>query len=314
MVKILVTDPLHPDGIRMLKDAGFEVVEQPDISYEELKKKIKEFNVLVVRSRTKVTKEIIDSAEKLVLIARAGVGLDNIDVKAAQEKGIVVMNAPEAPTYSVAELVIGLMISVLRGIPRGDTALKNGKWIKKQLLGRELNGKTLGIVGFGRIGQEVARRALAFNMKVLAYDVIGELAKKAKELGVEFVGTTREALNKLLKESDIITLHVPLLPSTRHMIGKEEISLMKRGAVIINTSRGGIIDEEALYDALKEGRIAAAALDVFENEPPTGISLKLVQLPNVVATPHIGASTEEAQRKAATIIAQKIIDYFLSKQ
>lgn len=313
-MKILVSDPLHPDGIKMLRDAGFEVIEQPDISYDELKKKIKEFEVLIVRSRTKVTREIIESAEKLTLIARAGVGLDNIDVKAAQEKNIAVINAPEAPTYSVAELVIGLMIAALRGIPRGDMALKEGKWIKKELLGRELNGKTLGIVGFGRIGQEVAKRALAFNMKVLAYDVIGELAKKAEELGVEFVGTTKEALYKLLKESDIITLHVPLLPSTYHMIGRDEISLMKNGAVIINTSRGGIIDEEALYEALKEGKIAAAALDVFENEPPTGVSLKLAQLPNVVATPHIGASTEEAQRKAATIIAQKIIDYFSSKQ
>ena len=313
-MKILVSDPLHPDGIKMLRDAGFEVIEQPDISYDELKEKIKEFEVLIVRSRTKVTREIIESAEKLTLIARAGVGLDNIDVKAAQEKNIAVINAPEAPTYSVAELVIGLMIAALRGIPRGDMALKEGKWIKKELLGRELNGKTLGIVGFGRIGQEVAKRALAFNMKVLAYDVIGELAKKAEELGVEFVGTTKEALYKLLKESDIITLHVPLLPSTYHMIGRDEISLMKNGAVIINTSRGGIIDEKALYEALKEGKIAAAALDVFENEPPTDVSLKLAQLPNVVATPHIGASTEEAQRKAATIIAQKIIDYFSSKQ
>ena len=313
-MKILVSDPLHPDGIKMLRDAGFEVIEQPDISYDELKEKIKDFEVLIVRSRTKVTREIIESAEKLTLIARAGVGLDNIDVKAAQEKNIAVINAPEAPTYSVAELVIGLMIAALRGIPRGDMALKEGKWIKKELLGRELNGKTLGIVGFGRIGQEVAKRALAFNMKVLTYDVIGELAKKAEELGVEFVGTTKEALYKLLKESDIITLHVPLLPSTYHMIGREEISLMKNGAVIINTSRGGIIDEKALYEALKEGKIAAAALDVFENEPPTGVSLKLAQLPNVVATPHIGASTEEAQRKAATIIAQKIIDHFSSKQ
>ncbi len=313
-MKILVSDPLHPDGIKMLRDAGFEVIEQPDISYDELKEKIKDFEVLIVRSRTKVTREIIESAEKLTLIARAGVGLDNIDVKAAQEKNIAVINAPEAPTYSVAELVIGLMIAALRGIPRGDMALKEGKWIKKELLGRELNGKTLGIVGFGRIGQEVAKRALAFNMKVLAYDVIGELAKKAEELGVEFVGTTKEALYKLLKESDIITLHVPLLPSTYHMIGREEISLMKNGAVIINTSRGGIIDEKALYEALKEGKIAAAALDVFENEPPTDVSLKLAQLPNVVATPHIGASTEEAQRKAATIIAQKIIDHFSSKQ
>jgi len=313
-MKILVSDPLHPDGIKMLRDAGFEVIEQPDISYDELKEKIKDFEVLIVRSRTKVTREIIESAEKLTLIARAGVGLDNIDVKAAQEKNIAVINAPEAPTYSVAELVIGLMIAALRGIPRGDMALKEGKWIKKELLGRELNGKTLGIVGFGRIGQEVAKRALAFNMKVLTYDVIGELAKKAEELGVEFVGTTKEALYKLLKESDIITLHVPLLPSTYHMIGREEISLMKNGAVIINTSRGGIIDEKALYEALKEGKIAAAALDVFENEPPTDVSLKLAQLPNVVATPHIGASTEEAQRKAATIIAQKIIDHFSSKQ
>jgi len=313
MKKVLVADPIHPDGIKMLKDAGFEVIEEPDISYEGLKEKIKEFNVLIVRSRTKVTREIIEAAEKLSIIARAGVGLDNIDVKTAQEKNITVVNAPEAPTHSVAELVIGLMIAASRGISKGDAALKEGKWIKKELLGKELNGKTLGIIGFGRIGQEIAKLALAFNMKVLAYDVIEELAKKAEELGVEFVGTTREALNKLLKESDVITLHVPLLPSTRHMIGKEELSMMKKGAVLINTSRGGIIDEEALYEALKQGKLAAAALDVFENEPPKGISLKLAQLPNVVATPHIGASTEEAQRRAATIIAQKVINHFSSK-
>ncbi len=314
MKKVLVADPIHPDGIKMLRDAGFEIVEEPDISYEELKEKIKEFNVLIVRSRTKVTREIIEVAEKLSIIARAGVGLDNIDVKAAQEKNITVVNAPEAPTHSVAELVIGLMIAASRGISRGDAALKEGKWIKKELLGKELNGKILGIIGFGRIGQEIAKLALAFNMKVLAYDVIEKLAKKAEELGVEFVGTTREALNKLLKESDVITLHVPLLPATRHMIGKEELSMMKKNALLINTSRGGIIDEEALYEALRQGKIAAAALDVFENEPPNGISLKLAQLPNVVATPHIGASTEEAQRRAATIIAQKIINHFSSKE
>lgn len=314
MKKVLVTDLIHPDGIKMLRDAGFEVVEEPNISYEELKEKIKEFNVLIVRGRTKVTREIIEAAKKLSIIARAGVGLDNIDLKAAQDKNITIVNAPEAPTHSVAELVIGLMITALRGILRGDAALKEGKWIKKELLGQELNGKILGIIGFGRIGQEIAKLALTFNMKVLAYDVIEELAKKAEELGVEFVGTTKEALNKLLKESDIITLHVPLLPATRHMIGKEELSMMKKNAVLINTSRGGIIDEEALYEALKQRKPAAAALDVFENEPPKGTSLKLAQLPNVVATPHIGASTQEAQRRAATIIAQKIINHFSSNQ
>ncbi len=310
-IRVLVTDPIHKDGIELLKKSGFSVDEKPDISHDELVKIVGDYEVLIVRGRTKVTRDVISVAKKLKVIGRAGVGLDNIDLEAARERGITVFNAPEAASVAVAELVFGLLIAVMRGICLGNAALKRGEWIKAKLMGHELRGKVLGIIGLGRIGTEVAKRAKAFEMYVKAYDVREEARQLAESLGVEFVGTSREAFEELLRTSDIITIHVPLTKDTYHLIGKKELSLMKPNAIIINTSRGGVIDENALYEFLKERKIYAAGLDVFEQEPPR--DLRLVGLPNVVATPHIGASTEEAQRAASITIAERIIQYFGEK-
>ena len=300
-MKVLVCDPIHEDGLKILKDAGFEVDVNPNISYEELKEKVRDYNVLVVRSRTKVTREIIEAGENLRVVGRAGAGIDNIDVEAAKERGIIVLNTPEAPAIAVAELTMGLLLSLARQIPRADRSMKEGKWAKKEFRGWQLNGKTFGIVGLGHIGEKVARLAKAFGMKILITKRTPPSPEILKELEAEFV-----PLDELLRRSDIISLHVPLTPQTRHMIGEREIQLMKDGAFIINTSRGAVIDEKALFNALKSGKLGGAALDVYEIEPPRDYSL--MKLPNVVCTPHIGAQTVEAQRAAATLLAQKIVD------
>ncbi|MEW6222074.1 MAG: hydroxyacid dehydrogenase [Candidatus Hadarchaeota archaeon] len=296
-LKILVADTIHEDGIKLLREIG-EVDVATGLKPAELIDKIKNFDVLVVRSATNVTKEVISAGKQLKFIARAGVGLDNIDVKEAYERKIKVLNAPEAPTIAVAELVLGLMLSFSRKIPRADLSMKQGKWDKKQLMGTQLRGKTLGIIGTGKIGQAVADRAKAFEMNLLLYDVVKN-EDFAKRIGSRYVG-----LETLLKDSDYITIHVPLIPQTTHMVGEKEMSLMKPAAVLINTSRGGVVDEAALVKALEEKRIAGACLDVFEKEPPEGSPLLKFQ--NVVLTPHIGASTEEAQAYAAVVIAQKL--------
>ena len=300
-MKVLVCDPIHEDGIRILKDAGFEVDISPEISYEELKGKVRDYDVLVVRSRTKVTREIIDAGEKLKVVGRAGAGIDNIDVEAAKEKGVKVLNTPEAPAIAVAELTIGLLLSLARQIPRADSSMKEGRWAKKEFRGWQLNGKTLGVVGLGHIGEKVARLAKAFGMKILITKRTPPSPEILRELEAEFV-----PLDELLKRSDIVSLHVPLTSQTYHMIGEREIQLMKDGAFIINTSRGAVIDEKALFKALKSGKLGGAALDVYEVEPPEDYSL--MKLPNVVCTPHIGAQTVEAQRAAATLLAQKIVN------
>ncbi|EHP88261.1 phosphoglycerate dehydrogenase [Methanotorris formicicus] len=297
MVKILVTDPLHEDAIKILKEVG-DVEVATGLSKEELLEKIKDAEVLVVRSGTKVTREVIEHAEKLKVIGRAGVGVDNIDLDTATEKGIIVVNAPDASSISVAELTMGLMLAAARNIPQATESLKRGEWDRKRFKGIELYGKTLGIVGLGRIGQQVAKRAQAFGMNIIAYDpYIPE--EIANSLGIRLV-----SINDLCKESDFITLHVPLTPKTKHMIGKEQIDLMKKNTIIVNCARGGLIDEKALYEALKEKRIRAAALDVFEEEPPK--DNPLLTLDNVIGTPHQGASTEEAQKSAGTIVAEQI--------
>ncbi|HDI11997.1 MAG TPA: hydroxyacid dehydrogenase [Candidatus Bathyarchaeota archaeon] len=300
-MKVLVCDPVHEDGIKILKDAGFKVDVDSNISYEELKGKVRDYNVLIVRSRTKVTREIIEAGENLRVVGRAGAGIDNIDVEAAKEKGIIVLNTPEAPAIAVAELTMGLLLSLARQIPRADRSMKEGKWAKKEFKGWQLNGKTFGIVGLGHIGEKVARLAKAFGMKILITKRTPPSPEILKELEAEFV-----PLDELLRRSDIISLHVPLTPQTRHMIGEREIQLMKNGAFIINTSRGAVIDEKALFNALKSGKLGGAALDVYEIEPPRDYSL--MRLPNIVCTPHIGAQTVEAQRAAATLLAQKIVD------
>jgi D-3-phosphoglycerate dehydrogenase len=299
-LKVLVCDPIDPEGIELLKEFGFEVLVEPEISMEDLKRKVAEYHVLIVRSRTKVTKDVIDAGKNLKIIARAGAGVDNIDVEYAEKKGIQVVCTPEAVATAVAELTMGLILSLARQIPTADRAMKEGRWIKKEIVGWELQGKTIGIIGFGRIGQRVARLAKAFGMKIVVCELNRVPEHLLKELDVEIA-----PLEKLLKKSDIITLHVPLTQETYHMIGKKEIEQMKNGVYVVNTSRGGIIDEKALFEALKTGKIAGAALDVYEKEPPNDFSL--IKLSNVICTPHIGAQTLEAQKYASIMVAQKII-------
>ena len=297
---VLICDQVNPIIKEILEKNGLKVTYEPEITPEQLGEKIGMYEVIVVRSRTKLSKELVEKADKCQIIARVGVGLDNIDEEAAKEKNIRVINAVEGAITAVAELVIGLMLSMAREIPRADREIRNGNWIKKELMGSELKGKYLGIVGLGNIGKRLGRLARALNMNIIGYDVIPIDEEFSKE-----VGLMKADLDTLLSSSDFVSLHVPLLDSTRHMINAEKLATMKKSARIINTSRGGIIDEDALYNALKEGNLAGAALDVFETEPP--ISSKLTSLPNFILTPHIGAQTKEAQLLAANIIAEKII-------
>jgi len=298
--RVLVCDEIDQKGIEIMKKSGLQVDYKPEIRPDELIRSVKDYDILVVRSRTKVTKEVIDANPAMKVIARVGVGLDNIDVKHAESKNIQVINAEVAAMNAVAELVIGLMLSLARNIPVADAGIKNGKWLKKELKGTELKGKYLGIVGVGKIGRRIGRIARGFGMNIIGYDVVPIDQQFAKE-----VGLITTDLSTLLGSADFVTMHVPLTDDTRHMINEEKLNLMKKTAYIINTSRGAVIDEQALYKALKEGRIAGAALDVFEEEPPT--NNELIKLPNVVCTPHIGAQTTEAQELAANVIAEKII-------
>jgi len=302
--KVLVCDSIHDEGIEKLKQAGLEVDVNPTISQEQLRRAVSNYDALIVRSRTRVTKEIIEDGKRLKALGRAGVGLDNIDVEAAEKRGITVLNTPEAPADAVAELTIGLMISLARSIPLADRTMKEGKWIKKELMGWELKGKTLGTVGLGNIGERVARIAKAMGMRILITKRTPPPAELLRELEAEYIPL--KDFSSFLQRSDIVTVHVPLTPETHHMIGAGEIQLMKDGAFLINTSRGAIVDEEALLEALRSGKLGGAALDVYETEPPE--DLALIGLPNVVCTAHIGAQTEEAQRTAAILIAEKIIE------
>jgi len=297
---VLICDQVNTTLKEILEKNGLKVTYEPEITPEQIAEKIGTFEVVVVRSRTKMTRELVEKANKCQIIARVGVGLDNIDQDAAKEKNIRVINAVEGAITAVAELVIGLMLSMAREIPRADREIRNGNWIKKELMGTELKGKYLGIVGLGNIGKRLGRLARALNMNIIGYDVIPIDDEFSKE-----VGLMKADLDTLLSSADYVSFHVPLLDSTRHMINAEKLKMMKNTARIINTARGGVIDEEALYNSLKEGSLAGAALDVFEVEPATGN--KLITLPNFVATPHMGAQTKEAQLLAANIIAEKII-------
>ena len=297
---VLICDQVSPTLQEILEKNGLKVTYEPEITPEQLAEKIGDFQVVVVRSRTKLSRELVEKADECQIIARVGVGLDNIDQEAAKEKNIRVINAVEGAITAVAELVIGLMLSMAREIPRADREIRNGNWIKKELAGSELKGKYLGIIGLGNIGKRLGRLTRALNMNIIGYDVIPIDDEFSKE-----VGLMKADLDTLLSSADYVSLHVPLLDSTHHMINAEKLKLMKNTARIINTSRGGVIDEEALYNSLKEGNIAGAALDVFEVEPATGNNL--TTLPNFVATPHMGAQTKEAQLLAANIIAEKII-------
>ena len=297
---VLVCDQVNPILKEILEKNGLKVTYEPEITPEQITEMIGNFEVVVVRSRTKMTRELIAKADKCKIIARVGIGLDNIDQDAAKEKNIRVINAVEGATTAVAELVIGLMLSMAREIPRADREIRNGNWIKKELMGSELQGKYLGIIGLGNIGKRLGKLAKSLHMNIIGYDVVPIDDEFSKD-----VGLMKADLDTLLSSADYVSLHVPLLESTHHMINAEKLKLMKNTARIINTSRGGVIDEEALYNSLKDGSLAGAALDVFEAEPAIGN--RLITLPNFVATPHMGAQTKEAQLLAANIIAEKII-------
>ena len=297
---VLICDQVDPILNNILQKHGLQVTYEPQITKEEIAQKIGNYDIVIVRSRTTLTKDLIERAVKCKIIARVGVGLDNIDSNFAKTRNIRVINAVEGAMNAVAELVLALMLSMAREIPRADREIRSGNWIKKELMGTELAGKYLGIVGLGNIGKRLARLARALNMNIIGFDVIPIDPEFAKE-----VGLMKADLDTLLQSADYVSLHVPLLDSTKNMINAERISKMKKTAKIINTSRGGTIDEDALYDALKSGNLGGAALDVFEKEPATG--QKLTTLPNVICTPHIGAQTKEAQSLAANVIAEKII-------
>jgi D-3-phosphoglycerate dehydrogenase len=297
---VLICDSINQTGIDILKKAGMKVDYKPNILTDELLSIVKDYQVILVRIRTKITREVIQAASNAKIIARAGVGLDNIEVTAAEEKGIRVVNAPEAAINAVSELTVGNMISLARSIPLADSEMKRGKWIKKNLMGTELSGKYLGIVGVGNIGRNVGRIAKALRMNLIGYDPYPIDRDYIKEVGLIVTD-----LNTLVQSADFITCHVPLLEETKHLFNAELISNMKSTAYIINASRGGVIDETALYNALCNGSIAGAALDVFETEPP--LNNPLIGLSNVICTPHIGAQTKEAQELTSIVIAEKII-------
>ncbi|MCM8785171.1 MAG: phosphoglycerate dehydrogenase [Candidatus Omnitrophica bacterium] len=304
-IKVLITEPFEKEGKEILIKEGFEVNEVGKVSPEELKNIILPYDVLIVRSGTKVTKEVIEKGENLKIIGRAGVGLDNIDIEAATLNGVIVMNAPEGNTISAAEHTIGLIFSLARNIPIANQTLKNGKWEKKKFLGTELYNKTLGIIGLGRIGRRVASIAKGIGMKVIGYDPY------VKEEEIRELGITMLNFDGLLKQSDIITFHLPLTNETYHLIKDKEFEMMKDGVMIVNCARGGIIDEQALIRYLKNGKVKGAALDVFENEPIE--SSPLFEFENVIVTPHLGASTKEAQVSVACQLATQIVDAIKKK-
>jgi D-3-phosphoglycerate dehydrogenase len=305
IMKVLVTDGIAKEAVKMLEDAGHEVkVAEP--TPEELLEMIGEYNGILVRSKTKVRSDAIEKASTLKVIGRAGIGVDNIDIDAAKEKGIKVVNAPSGSTLSVAELAFGHMISLARGIAKGSQGIRSGSWLKKQLKGMELDGKIVGIVGCGRIGQALARRCQAFGMETIGFDPYLPV-DVAKEAGIELV-----EMDDILKRSDFISLHVALTDSTKHMISTTQFDMMKDSAYLVNCARGGVVDEEALYIALKEGKIGGAGLDVFETEPPG--ETKLTELDNLVFTPHIGANTKDAQLKAGTMVAEQVIKVLAGEQ
>ena len=297
---VLICDEVDPILNKILQDNGLKVSYEPEITPEQILEKIHEYHIVIVRSRTTITKEMIDKADKCKIIARVGVGLDNVDQEAAKAKNIRVINAVEGAMNAVAELVLGLMLSLARQTARGDRGIRNEQWLKKELKGTELRGKYLGIIGLGNIGKRLGRLAHALNMNIIGYDVVPIDEEFSKE-----VGLMKADLNTLLQSSDYVSIHVPLLDSTYHLLDAQKMSTMKNTAKIINTSRGGVVDEDALYDALKNGTLGGAALDVFEKEPAIGT--RLAELDNVILTPHIGAQTKEAQSLAANVIAEKIV-------
>ncbi len=304
--RVLVTDPVAEPGLALLRrHPAFVVEERLKIGPAELKKALAGADALIIRSETKVTADVLPSNGRLKVIGRAGVGVDNVDVEAATRAGILVMNAPEGNTIAAAEHAMALMLSAMRNVPRATASLKAGEWKRSKFTGRELFRKTLGVVGLGRIGAEVAKRAASFGMEVLGSDPL-LTADRARELGAELV-----EVRDIIRRADVITLHAPLTPRTRHMLGAKEFAAMKKGVVIINCARGGLIDEAALASAIHAGKVASAAIDVFEQEPVAPAN-PLLKIDQVVVTPHLGASTEEAQVNVSTVVAEQIRDYLLS--
>lgn len=306
MIRILVADRLPDEVLAKFDSKAFEVDREFSITSSQLLTRLNDYDAVVVRSRTKITAELLDAAPNLKLIVRAGVGLDNIDLDAARQAGVEVRNTPQAASISVSEHAFGLMLALTRHIPQANASMHAGKWLKKKYLGNQLAGKTLGIVGFGLIGQELAKRALAFEMGVLVYDVLEEPKRVARELGCEVVATVDE----MVKLTDFLSLHVPYLESTHHLINSKRLKLMKPTAFLVNTSRGKVIDEQALIKALETNTIAGAALDVFTEEPPQNPAL--TELDHLVMTPHIASSTVETQRDAAFQVIREITSFFSS--
>lgn len=304
-MKIFVADDVSESGLQPLRDAKFEVQKRTGLPKEELIAALQDFEGLIVRSETKVTSEILEGATSLRVIGRAGVGVDNIDVPAATMRGVVVMNAPDGNTITTAEHTIALLISLARSIPQANSSLKSGRWERKKFIGVELQGKTLGIVGLGRIGRVVASRARAMGMTIVAYDPF-IAQEQARDLEIELA-----PLDEVYSRADFLTVHTPLTAETRGIINSEVLAKMKPGARIINCARGGLVDENALCEAIKNGTIAGAALDVFNQEPPPS-DHPLLGLEQVIVTPHLGASTTEAQEGVALTVAEQMRDYLLT--
>ncbi len=301
-MKILVSDNLSESGIeKLVKVPGFEVQVSTALTSEEFKRVIRDFDALIIRSATKVTAEVLENAEKLKVIGRAGIGLDNVDIEAASKRGIVVMNTPEGNVITTAEHTIAMMLSLTRNIPQATCSLKNNAWEKKRFKGKEVYNKMLGIIGVGRIGRVVAERARGLKMQVMAYDPF------INPEVIETLGIRGASLDELLSRADYITVHTPLTPDTRSLLNKKAFEKVKKGVFIINCARGGIVEENDLYEAIKQGIVAGAALDVFVKEPPT--DHPLLSLDQVIATPHLGASTAEAQENVALAVADQITDF-----
>ena len=301
-MKVLVSDNLGEAGIEILKAAGLDVDVKTGLSPEELKAEIGPYHALVIRSATRVTDDLLEAAENLKVVGRAGIGLDNVDIPAATRRGVVVMNTPGGNVVTTAEHAISMMLSLSRNIAQGTASLKTGRWDKKKLMGREIYNKTLGVIGFGKIGSVVADRARGLKMKVLVYDPV------VQDETIEKQGFESVRIDELYARADYITIHVPKNKETANMINAEALAKMKDGVMLINCARGGIVDEEALYDALESGKMAGAALDVFAQEPPP-TDLRLLQSEKVILTPHLGASTFEAQTNVAVAVANQIVEY-----
>ena len=299
-MKVLVTDKSAEEALKVFQDAGHELT-YDEMDHDALLKEIPKYDALMVRSRTKATTEIVEAGAKgnLKVIGRAGIGVDNIDIETAGKLGIKVVNSPTGSTKSVAELAVAHMLSLARFVPKADSTMKKGEWIKKQLKGTELNGKTLGLVGSGYIAQHVASIANCLGMKVLVYSPHCTDEKASK------MGAIRKDLEDLLKQSDFISLHIPHTKDSHYLLNEKTISLMKPGSYLVNVARGGVVEEKALYLALKEEKLAGAAVDVFEQEPPSEDN-KLLSLDNIILSPHIGASTKEAQIQAGTVCAEQM--------